>query len=40
MNTCALATILADTIAQCSNLEQEIHRTASKLCILGFEPRK
>jgi hypothetical protein len=28
------------TIAQCLNLEHEIHDTASKLCILGFEPLK
>ena len=28
---------LFGTIAQCLNLEQEIHHTASKLCILGFE---
>ena len=28
------------TIAQRLNLEQEIHHTASELCILGFEPRK
>jgi len=28
------------TIAQCLNLEQEFHHTASKLCILGFEPLK
>jgi hypothetical protein len=26
------------TIAQCLNLEHEIHQTASRLCILGFEP--
>jgi|SRR5215471_21363140 hypothetical protein len=31
---------LSRTIAQCFNLEQEIHHTASKLCILGFEPLK
>jgi hypothetical protein len=29
---------LSGTIAQCLNLEHELHRTASKLCILGFEP--
>jgi hypothetical protein len=28
------------TIAQCLNLEEEIHDIASKLCILGFEPLK
>ena len=28
------------TNAQCLNLEHEIHDTASKLCILGFEPLK
>jgi hypothetical protein len=28
------------TIAQCLNLEHEVHRTASKLRILGFEPLK
>jgi len=27
------------SIAQCLNLEHEIHNTASKLRILGFEPR-
>jgi hypothetical protein len=27
-------------IAQCLNLEREFHHTASKLCILGFEPLK
>jgi hypothetical protein len=27
-----------DTIAQCLNLEHEIHHTAAKLRILGFEP--
>jgi hypothetical protein len=31
---------LSGTIAQRLNLEQELHRTASELCILGFEPRK
>src|SRR5262249_58223497 len=31
---------MAECIAQCSNLEDELHRTASKLCILGFEPLK
>jgi len=36
----AFGTILPDTIAQRLNLEQEIHRTASQLCILGFELRK
>ena len=30
----------AECIAQCSNLEHEFHHTASKLCILGFEPLK
>jgi len=40
VNTCALRTILSGTIAQCSNLEHEFHHTASKLCILGFEPFK
>jgi hypothetical protein len=29
---------MAGCFAQCLNLEQEIHQTASKLCILGFEP--
>ena len=28
------------TIARGPNLEEEIHHTASKLCILRFEPRK
>jgi hypothetical protein len=28
------------TIAQRLNLEEEIHHTASELCILRFEPRK
>ena len=28
------------TIARRLNLEEEIHHTASKLCILRFEPRK
>jgi hypothetical protein len=28
------------TIAQCLNVEHEIHDIASKLCILGFEPLK
>jgi hypothetical protein len=36
----ALRTILLDTIAQCLNLEHEIDHTASKLCILAFEPLK
>ena len=31
---------LSGTIAQCLKLEQEIHDSASKLCILGFEPLK
>jgi hypothetical protein len=31
---------LSGTIAQRLNLEHEIHDTASKLCILGFEPLK
>jgi hypothetical protein len=26
------------TLAQCLNLEHEVHHTASKLRILGFEP--
>ena len=30
----------AEYIAQCLNLEHEFHHTASKLCILGFEPLK
>src|SRR5262245_44644272 len=30
----------AEVTAQCLNLEQEFHHTASKLCILGFEPLK
>jgi hypothetical protein len=29
---------LSSTIAQCLNLEHEIHHTASKLFIFGFEP--
>ena len=29
---------MAERIAQCLNLEHDIHYTASKLCILGFEP--
>src|SRR5262249_20297785 len=32
---CALSTSLSDTIAQCLNLEREIHHTASKLRILA-----
>jgi hypothetical protein len=28
------------TIVRRLNLEEEIHHTASKLCILRFEPRK
>jgi hypothetical protein len=31
---------MADCIVQCLNLEHEIHHTASKQCILGFEPLK
>jgi hypothetical protein len=31
---------LSGIIAQCLNLEHEIHHTASKLFILGFEPLK
>jgi hypothetical protein len=31
---------MAECNAQCSNLEDELHHTASKLCILGFEPLK
>ena len=31
---------LFGTITQCLNLEQEIHHTASKLCILALEPLK
>jgi hypothetical protein len=30
----------AECIAQCFNLEHEFHHTASKLCVLGFEPLK
>jgi hypothetical protein len=30
----------AECIAQCVNLEHEFYHTASKLCILGFEPLK
>jgi hypothetical protein len=30
----------AERTAQCLNLEREFHHTASKLCILGFEPLK
>jgi hypothetical protein len=33
-------TAMAEHIAQCLNLEHEIHHTASKLCILGFDPLK
>jgi hypothetical protein len=29
---------LSGTIAQCLNLEHEIHHNGSKLCILGVEP--
>jgi hypothetical protein len=29
---------MAVCTAQCLNLEREFHHTASKLCILGFEP--
>jgi hypothetical protein len=29
---------MAKCIAQCLNLEREFHHTASKLCVLGFEP--
>ena len=32
--------VLSGIIAQCLNLKHEIHHTASKLCILGFEPLK
>jgi len=31
---------LFGTITQCLTLEQEIHHTASKLCILALEPLK
>jgi hypothetical protein len=31
---------MAERIAQCLNLEHELHHTASELCILGFEPLK
>jgi len=31
---------MAECIAQCLNLEHEFRHTASKLCILGFEPLK
>jgi hypothetical protein len=31
---------LSGTIAQCLNLEHDLHHTASKLFILGFEPLK
>ena len=31
---------MAVCIAQCLNLEREFHHTASKLCILSFEPLK
>jgi hypothetical protein len=31
---------IAECIAQCLNLEQEILHPASELCILGFEPLK
>jgi hypothetical protein len=31
---------MAECIAQCLNLEHEVHHAASKLCILGFEPLK
>jgi hypothetical protein len=39
MDVRALSPILLDT-TQRLNLENEIHHTASKLCILGFEPLK
>jgi len=29
---------MAECIAQCLNLEHELHDRASELCILGFEP--
>ena len=29
---------MAERMAQCLSLEHEVHQTASKLCILGFEP--
>jgi hypothetical protein len=32
--------LMAECIVQCLNLEREFHHTASKLCILGFEPLK
>jgi hypothetical protein len=31
---------IAECIAQCSNLEQEFHDTASEYGILGLEPLK
>jgi hypothetical protein len=31
---------MAVCTAQCLNLEREFHHTASKLCVLGFEPLK
>jgi hypothetical protein len=31
---------MADCAAQCLNLEREFRHTASKLCVLGFEPLK
>jgi hypothetical protein len=35
-----LASSRPSTIAQCLNLEHEMHHTASKLRILSFEPLK
>ena len=31
---------MAEGIGQSLNLEREFHHTASKLCMLGFEPLK
>src|SRR5260221_10600642 len=36
----SFAVRMAECIAQCLNLEHEFHHSASKLCILGFEPLK
>jgi hypothetical protein len=31
---------MPECLAQCLNLEHELRHTASKLCVLGFEPPK
>src|SRR5262249_45901386 len=38
MACCIIRAWCSSVIAQCLHLEQEFHRTASKPCILGFEP--